>query len=1030
PPDAVEYITARHVCHARGADSDQIESFYRDYRVRHPRSDQVYGELEFLYLLSLTGDNIALTRKFLMNNLSVKSGLRAEVLPLFLHGTKLRVEEFRRTLAEVQEQFKQMLIIEQDGDLTKLRTIPEKLDSLAEMADELKLPDPRLGHLFWSLFWYDKLQNHPVEAMWIRKLTRHLLRADSTLITEDQLFVQISNRLFEALLFTIDGCLKTCLFHDIAGLMETAVFVLRDINVQGSDSYQKGLVRLLRKCWEGYSILGSEEILKIILEIDEIPRTEVKIEGTKEAASLEELFFESTLLSPEKRDQLTPDFFRRTYGRVETAKSIADYATTRSAWLALASGSLVDSDVNGFVSALLAGDSSVQDIAKAAFGRINYLSDDSVRLTDVMTLSLSLWCDALRFKPALMSLRLMSAMRVRQESDDGDLLESLRQGWRSFPDFGALIELAETAVLLASELKREAMGQLQRSSGIDYMMNGFSKELCAISLGSVLIASSHLADAGVPLSNTDLDRINNLIKISNDFLDYSLPEVLDIKGLFSIDLCKKVDSLMNLCGIIWNRFGLEQLSDFMKARRMHFNGVCISPDNLPGYNSLIQSIGDVINNQDFSGIMANLAVAETLRPAEELAAHYFIQAADIVLTESFGEHLKDQLCLAAIIESHTYSYKLERFLQRAVVGAAERKSLLRRYLESLPEDRLVGTALVFLNVSHREKGEAAAKTGEIITSFTQGINSPEIKTEVESLLEVFSTEERIKKGEAVDSVELLRAWSNRKHLWLYPWVLNLLMQNGHSSPAVQQEGLSTLDRDADLDGYTTYFNLSLQMAQQFSREKKINGESRITVAYLKAGIGRWGSSLSAEVNVRAYKALHDLDSQNKNHYLSEMQRWVLIKMERDYLKRLPHLVSEKRLFLVFQYYFESMEFWGLKSDISSDELYARIHLAPAEKSRLARDWKAGGATVPPALIKQRPIMVCSAFLTIGSYLFGDPTDQDPTFEVNRIAFNEQARSTIQELFDVIMELPQLPGPIRQLMRSHSERLFNYTLPHD
>ena len=1036
PEDALEYITVKRITHAKAQDDEQSEAFFRAYRKDHPQ-EPTYGGLEFLFLLSLTADTIFLTQKFIVKNLPVKSGLRADVLSRFLSGTKLRRDEFRSAWSEIQQRFKTMLISEPDVDSLKLRVIPERTDVLEAMADELKLPKARLGHVFWALFWYDKLQNHPLQAIWMRKLTEHLLKADAKDIQEDQAYVNVLGRLFDAMLFAVEGCMKACLFQNIRALLETALNLLNG-DLEKNDVNNKRLYKLLRKCWEAYSVLGDEEILKFILEIHDTTQAQMQVKVGDDRLSLEKLFFESIPLAPQNRKRFKPGFFARTYGREAASEAMSDYACVRSAWLALASGYRVESDVSGFVTALVLSDSIIQQIAGDTFDRLNSVSDESIRVTDVMTLSLSLWCSALRFNPAVLNTRhnaMMARMPAapfatlnlpgREMLTDGLMMADL------FRDFSSLIEAAEDAVLLADKVKRGAAGQSPGSTSSDYLMNALAKELCAISLASVLVANSL---RGIPVEDQQLKRINDLIRISNDFLDYTLPEVSEPEDLDSPELLNKVDSLMRLCGIISSDFGLDRLRDFMNIRRIYFNAVCLpaSPNNFLAYNSLLRSVGQIINARDFSGIMANLAISESFESAEELAVYYLIHAAEIGLSDTFGRQMKNQLCLAAVLESHIYDYNLDIFITYLIAEVAGRQSLLRRFLDTLPEWKIEGTLLKLLNVSNRASNPADGKRiVESLNLFVSGIVPGQVKQEAESLLEVFTTRERIEKGETINHPEVLKAWEGRRALWLYPWILNMLIRNGYSAPKAYQEGLALLkDRNPEKDDYNTHFLLSLTLAWEFINASRANGEQQLLASYLKEGIKKWETHSSAETNLQVYQVLYKMDPRNQS-YLSEIQRWTLNKMEADHLKRLPRLLGEGRFFLVFKYYFESMEFWGLTTDISAADLVAKLNVAPETKQKLAGDWKASGGIVPPPLSKQGNMsVVSSSFISLGSYIFSAPIYENSAFDAERHSFDERARSKIPDLFGMIMNLPELPQSIKDLMRNHSQRLVTYTLPED
>ncbi|HKV39720.1 MAG TPA: hypothetical protein VJX67_10955, partial [Blastocatellia bacterium] len=871
PDDAVEYTTVKQVCHPARRDDPHVQALFRDYLVRHPRQEAIYGGLDFAYLLSLTADNISLRRRFLLTHLLDQSVLRSKLLRQFLRGSRLNAQEFRDRFTELEERLPSLLLVKQDGDLTELQTVPEITNVLIEMADELKLPDAGLGHLFWCLFWYDWLQHRPVEAFWVRKLARHLLKASASEISDEQSYAEVLDRMFDAFLFAIDGCMTASWFEEIRGLLKGARFILQDEAVQRLDKYESRLLKLLRKTWQTYSILGDQELLNLILDVYGMLHYDAQPAPLAAMEPLESLFFESVLLPPERRAKISPDFFTRAHGRPAAGEPISDYARARAAWIALAIGPSVmqtGSDVCGFITALDQSDNAVARIGHDACNRISHLSasEDNVRLTDVMTLSTSLWCGALRLSSAFSQRRVhalestLKAAVVTSGPAGGPADESaaLALAWDAIQaglrgDFTSLLEMAEDAALLATEVKRESSDPSQHS-GVDYLMNGLAKELCAISLAAVLTAHHSLARHGLSPVDTDMAaRINKgIVQLSAQAVNYQLPAVHSAADLSSPELISKVDSLMNLCAIIWKKFALLDLSDLMAIRRIHFNAACRQDESgdLPAYNSLIQSLGDAINDGDFSGIMANLAVAETLEAARELAAHYLIRAATIALNGNFGDQLKDQLAIVATAAGYSYGLRLDPFVNRLIAGTNGVPNLLFRFLKSIPEEQLESKMMAFLPASNSmARAEDGARTREILTAVAAGITSPEVKADVEALIDVFATGEAISRGEPVDAARIVEAWAGKEATWKYAWILQALLSNGYSTSELRKASRLVLNREAAADKINSYFLLSLVLAQESARAIRYHDrlnpgmapDAGAEVAYLKASLPTWES---------------------------------------------------------------------------------------------------------------------------------------------------------------------------------------------
>ncbi|HEX3227463.1 MAG TPA: hypothetical protein VHQ95_00780, partial [Pyrinomonadaceae bacterium] len=854
-------------------------------------------------------------------------------------------------------------------------------------------------------------------------------------VEDEETYIAVQIRRFEALLFTVDGSLKTCLFSQIPRLLQTA-FDLANGELAETDVERKRLFRLLARCWEAYLLIGSEEILRLILEIYEATPSGREAAVPDDERLLERLFFESVALAPDKRRRLKPNFFSRSNAPAVTSEAMSDYAAIRATWLALAATRHVDSNVNKFHTALVFADAQLPEIAKSSFARLNNASEESIRLVNILTLSLSMWCRALRFNPLVMRSRISAGLATKAIAagfpGEADSLRETAAVLRStYGDLPELIEAAEDAVLLAAELNRGARGDDATSGSTDYLMGGLARELCAMALASVVMANKY--SDGHALDEKQIERVNDLIRISNEFLEDSLPRVSTSSDLFSSQLVSKVESLMKLCGLIWNEFGLERLRDFMNIRRVHFHAVCMmsTPDDSSAQNALVKSLGQLLNEPDFSGIMANLVVSESLTFTQELEVYYLIHAAELGLSDRFGQNVRNQLCLAAILAGHHFSYPLDPFTEHLLVERSDLASLLLRYLKSVPEEALESAYLKLMNATKlvNERNTGAAMIG-VIAAFANTIKSPEVKLQVAALLDSFETEQQIRKGLAIDVPALLSGWSDRTKLWLYPGLLSTLFGEGYGSAVLQKEAVALLEnRDPANDQFNTYFLLSISLAQHLLGEKNGHKERLIVKNYLKTSLEKWKFSSSADTNVRSFQLLYYLEPTQASDYKTEIDKWQMVKLERDHLKSLPRLLKHGQLFLVFQYYCDAMGFWGLRADIGSDEAAKQINIPSDERRKRACNWRAAGAPIPEPLIgKGLSAVVSSRFLTIGSDLFSAPISEDANFDREREMLNDRAKAHLHNLLGLILGLPDLPLPAKDLIRGYTQRLETYTLP--
>ncbi|HKV41559.1 MAG TPA: hypothetical protein VJX67_20310, partial [Blastocatellia bacterium] len=118
-------------------------------------------------------------------------------------------------------------------------------------------------------------------------------------------------------------------------------------------------------------------------------------------------------------------------------------------------------------------------------------------------------------------------------------------------------------------------------------------------------------------------------------------------------------------------------------------------------------------------------------------------------------------------------------------------------------------------------------------------------------------------------------------------------------------------------------------------------------------------------------------------------------------------------------------------DASSGEVMARVNITAEQRRQQASQWRATNKTIPPPLMhRPKGPLVSSEFFVVGSYIFGVPVDQDASYNDQRMLFESAARLALPDLLNLVTDLPKLPQSVRDLMRSHSQRLLSYTLPSD
>jgi hypothetical protein len=632
PPMSVDYTTIKSVCHEGGAGEQRVRELLREYRVNHPPDMKVYDVVDFLFLISLTASDVYLNERSLLEHLSKRDLRRSKVLKEFLRGTHLTKHELHTRLIEMKNKFPSLLVTESSG-LQAVKLFAEVAKVLSENSDKWGLADSAMGHLFWALYWYDKQQNQPVGGEWVRKISHHLLGADLEKVSDEQGDIHI--QLFEAYLFAIEGSLKTCWLGKTRLLVENAAQMLDAPELQQDAERLRN--RLMSLCWEAYSVLGDEDLLGVLVQLRETAPVAPGASGG-DGFLLEDVFLQLVPMEPSARAAISPNLLFRTGVKKSIADSASDYAKARSAWFVLlVSPWLHNLDMLNLAKSLHTTHASLPDIMNRSIERVAKGNEEGILVTDILTISLSLWCSVLELqRPDLI-----------RPSDPYDLLG-----------------MCKTVVSLASQLKEQASVTSQSIPGYDFLLNGLARELCAVSLAAVVETYDFTQKVQMVkplLGDRFLDRVKGILDVAADVLD-KLPRITREEDLISNEMINRTTALLKLCAIMWKRFGLDRLCDFLNLRRAHFDALCGNAGQ-SNYSSLLATLGPGTDLINLTGLLSNLVAATCMDFSSELSAFYLMQAGRIALDADFDDRLRQELCVLVVKRAHSAGYNLKTFLE-------------------------------------------------------------------------------------------------------------------------------------------------------------------------------------------------------------------------------------------------------------------------------------------------------------------------------------------------------------------------------
>ena len=157
---------------------------------------------------------------------------------------------------------------------------------------------------------------------------------------------------------------------------------------------------------------------------------------------------------------------------------------------------------------------------------------------------------------------------------------------------------------------------------------------------------------------------------------------------------------------------------------------------------------------------------------------------------------------------------------------------------------------------------------------------------------------------------------------------------------------------------------------------------------------------------------------NLSVHLQKLEEWTFNKLLNAHLELLTSLVGRGQYFLIFNDYYQTMMYWGLKTASSDRQDASRS--GSTELDKIISELRDGRREPPAPLVGSA---VSREFLEIGSYLFSDPYFQEQTLEAARTKFNQAAGEIMPSLLNVIIGLNALPPSIKHLLSAYSERFF-------
>lgn len=997
----IKFTNAQFICNGQGNSNSYIFDTLKEYI--KPQNNNNRTILDFFYLLSLTtfpNHFFFSQKKIRIDFHSDSSPLRTKILQSFLKGVKLNKIELTNFFNTISQEFSEFIIVDTINNTNRITPINDVSITMLQNETELGLPSRKLGHIFWVLYWGEVLKNYPFEAFWIEKLSNHIIDSDFSLIPKES-YDDYLLHLFDSCIYTIEGSISTGILYNTYDLLESA----KDLLICSSNINLDSCKRLTLLCWKSYVLSKDDRIINIFTELNE----EYTFNAIVSDNDLLFEFYLEMIPIPIIGGNQNIKKFSNWILNFQDGKSIKDFIKAQSIWIAL----------TAFPSS---GELNMILISKAAekgYFELDALLDlllknskidnNSDTVINLVTISILQWACCLKFQNATNSFK--------------------RDGLNDYyNDFNLLLEHSLNIIefLKANNLVRKE-GEIHK---LCFFIKAIIGELLLSILSSLSVSFNFINQSPYKIKFEDDDqrlfnKVKKVVESVNEINKIDLVPLIDIDCLMSSSFVYKVEELFDYQLLIWQKLNFQDFYSNLVIKRIQYNILLKKDRGIESIDkSLLSSIQEVLNQRTQIGVLANIVISKYLEKISELSSFYFTSAGHLTIEGEFGEKIIQDISILIMVYFNRLNIDLTRFAEKTIEDQASfENSFLFKVLSEIPETKLFNILLKLSNSSFSVKNEAIAKKFKSsIRSYPNKINSNVIKRKSKALFEYIDLTEDINKTHNVDSNKVLDEWIDKRDLYIYAAILQMLISRGYSDDRIKNETLKILDNPAD-SSYNSYLHLAIEYSERFllNSDTLTNDEERIVIGYIIRNYHSFEEIETADINSRIFRILNSF---YPSEYSRKLAFWEEKVVEIEHKQLIPELLKKGHYFILFKKYVENMLHWGLIMDIDRNSYRESLYIEEKRKKKEVNDWLNSNSRIPEPICNAN---ISSEFLIIGSYLFSISVIGDPNYEANRNDFNQIAKSSINKLVDEILQLPKIPVYYKEILEDFYSRLENYKL---
>ncbi|OFY17736.1 MAG: hypothetical protein A2W98_08520 [Bacteroidetes bacterium GWF2_33_38] len=1022
---ADKYTTLKQICCEPNIENlKQLKQILLKFQKDEQNSRDKYSAYDLLFLLSLSSlpNILYFNKEFLLKSLKKSKGrvykLRARILELILKGTNLSMEEFRICFIKISNI---PVIYEEVYDGSSFRITVEAKDILTSNNENLGYFNPAIGHLFWTLFWYDKLQKVPLRKTLLRRLYYHLCESNLIEISDLTLKESIVVEIINIYLYTIEKCTNLMLVQE----GEKAFIRCIDFYVDYIKHNEELVKKFIIIGWDLFAILNSKNILSTLSKLYQFSHNFNTLNINESYHNgLWQVFFElnSSLKiypTPKKEDGQS---IRETF----INSSIYNYGKIVSTLFCLTYYPVSGSpSILNIPLLVLKSRETIKSISKNFEKRISDSNTRNLSIIELISLSKSTFCSNLlienytanKISHALINSELVSWSELFIAYVDVIRLEigtmPTNQHIKCFFLTNVCINELKTleCILNYSEKKQELYHKTDKVDDQTILVElKLLRESC---LNCISILVRLIKEIPELIINT------NLIERANIIFDLKI-DTLSIKnGDISQNVINDIHSQFYLDSMLWDFLDMKPLKEFSILKGAYFKDSCINVGNDIESDDLNDNLSILKSSNSFLSIIGYLLLAKKYSSSIDLSSVYFKQAFNRIYISDYGMKIKAEFAFLSCIK---FDSTVEDYLPYLNVLLFDKSGLtyFDEIINKINDDDFSGVLINFLNIAKSVQAvDMQTRIFEKLNCRLSSIKNEKLKRELSCFVQ--ATEIKIKnKVEKQKWDELLNSWKDRRDTYAYASILRIIVNNLDTNEIICLEILSILsNRNPSIDSYNSYFLLAIDFVLK-APSKIVEDNKVLLQSYLLIGLDTWQNTSSEVLTIEVNEALYRIGSISIDSYNESFLNWITLmaRLKKEGEFNFFAQLDNTRAFLMLKSYIETMRNFGISFDIGDEEYYIKLNANPYDQRKFVNSWKENRAETQIYKIEDNQLTILSEAFISGNFLFKSPLLEDMDYDTDRDYLNNLANDCLNFFIKYILERAQTPELLKEMISSN------------